>query len=303
MKIIDPVKTAAEKYSSPAEPISAQVPILRTRTDKLHLAHQALLPIEMGSRPEIEREYNTSKLDLGRAEKAAKVLDLFPKARLLDPEPLSWRHGNGLPVLAPFSPQSTDCIFDHEGCQSIRKLDESVYRDVAHKLTSPWTKTRCFVYAFICWLACLTAEAVLFPRFPWANVRLDQIAWISSIVFWVTTLAVIGASLQLHSLVRHRIATARFTGLIPPKSKEIIRRAEQSPLFREVFLLVEVEEWDIRKEPKKKSLAQQVWSFILEDPLIVGFDGESLWLLDSFDLTTTEALVYGSTSTPTPTPA
>lgn len=74
-----------------------------------------------------------------------------------------------------------------------------------------------------------------------------------------------------------------YVGLIPESTRQKIITAKES--FDEVFILAEVEDWDLSFETVPKPRPRKV------DPLIVGFDGKNLWVVDHFDLTPVEQYI------------
>lgn len=75
-------------------------------------------------------------------------------------------------------------------------------------------------------------------------------------------------------------ATCTYKGVIPPEVKAKIKEA--SKVFGEqVFIMAEGKEWAINKTRAP----------FMADPLVVGWDGHSLWLVDRFDLTPIERLL------------
>ena len=82
--------------------------------------------------------------------------------------------------------------------------------------------------------------------------------------------------LSLFSPLTFRIEKigVRYTGVIPKDTKR--RIAEARDRFGDnIFLLAETGSWTV----------------VPEDPLVVGFDGDSLWLIDKFDTVSIEALI------------
>jgi hypothetical protein len=69
---------------------------------------------------------------------------------------------------------------------------------------------------------------------------------------------------------------ARYSGLIPEVTRQKIRRAKDLGVFQHIFIISEVD-WAVEKIPN--------------DPLVTGWDGQKLWLVDKFDTTPLEALI------------
>jgi hypothetical protein len=68
---------------------------------------------------------------------------------------------------------------------------------------------------------------------------------------------------------------AEFSGLIPNEVKDKI--ADAQPIFKEIFVIAEPKRWSLT-EPAR----------IPADPLVVGWDGEGLYLIAEFDTTPVE---------------
>ncbi|MEK7612409.1 MAG: hypothetical protein AAB407_03650 [Patescibacteria group bacterium] len=63
-----------------------------------------------------------------------------------------------------------------------------------------------------------------------------------------------------------------YAGVIPAPVRDNIRKAKKN--FKDVFILAEPGDWNVAE--------------VLIDPLVVGWDGSSLWLVDKYDTTPTE---------------
>jgi hypothetical protein len=91
---------------------------------------------------------------------------------------------------------------------------------------------------------------------------------------------------------RHTITlSTKFTSVIPTTTKTKIVAAQKR--FSQIFLLAEAQDWTVKKsrvrpkpQPKPTPTAN-----LDPDPLVVGWDGSNLWLIDQFDLTTVEQYV------------
>jgi hypothetical protein len=82
--------------------------------------------------------------------------------------------------------------------------------------------------------------------------------------------------LQRSQRVSGRVTlAAEFSGLIPNEVKDKIADAE--PIFKEIFVIAEPNRWSLT-EPAR----------IPADPLVVGWDGEGLYLIAEFDTTPVE---------------
>lgn len=99
------------------------------------------------------------------------------------------------------------------------------------------------------------------------------------------------ANLTEQAKVRRKtiILETTFTGIIPSATREKILQAKKT--FKEVYIVAEApaDKWKIReeeaKEPRRKPSPPNY------DPLVVGWDGSNLWLVDQFNLTSLENLV------------
>ena len=69
---------------------------------------------------------------------------------------------------------------------------------------------------------------------------------------------------------------ARFSGIIPERTRHNILHVKSFNVFQYIFVISEVD-WELKEIPF--------------DPLVTGWDGERLWLLDKFDTTPLEDLV------------
>ena len=76
--------------------------------------------------------------------------------------------------------------------------------------------------------------------------------------------------------------SAQFSGTIPPATREKIRKWKGS--FERVFMLVEAPEWVVKREERRPKPAP----ILVGDPLVVGYRGGQLFLIDVFDTTPTE---------------
>lgn len=73
--------------------------------------------------------------------------------------------------------------------------------------------------------------------------------------------------------------TTEYSGLIPAATKEKIATAKTQ--FKAVFMIAEANKWTLEKTAIPRPA----------DPLIVGFDGTHLWIVDHFDMTTIEKYI------------
>lgn len=70
-----------------------------------------------------------------------------------------------------------------------------------------------------------------------------------------------------------------YTGVVPDETRKKIETAQKQ--FANVFIMAEATKWTTTEERQP----------ILADPLVVGWDGADLWLIDQFDLTPIEKLI------------
>lgn len=75
------------------------------------------------------------------------------------------------------------------------------------------------------------------------------------------------------------------SGLIPEPTRKKIKEAETQ--FERVFIATEMkpENWELKVTPAP------VIKYHDPDPLVLGFDGKNLWIIDQFDLTPTEQYI------------
>lgn len=75
-----------------------------------------------------------------------------------------------------------------------------------------------------------------------------------------------------------------YNGVIPDATRKKILTAKEN--FDEIFLLREVSEWGVVTKKVKKPPRPA-----LLDPIVVGFDAATFWIIDTFDTTTLEQYV------------
>jgi hypothetical protein len=76
--------------------------------------------------------------------------------------------------------------------------------------------------------------------------------------------------------------SCRYDGVIPPATRQKTKQAVNVFGLDKVFIMAEATKWAEQSTPKP----------ILDlDPLVVGWDGASLWLIDKFDLTPIEQML------------
>lgn len=74
-----------------------------------------------------------------------------------------------------------------------------------------------------------------------------------------------------------------YIGVIPDVTREKI--SEAKPMFRDIFLIAEARVWVLSETVIPRPRPRR------SDPIVVGFDGANLWIIDSFDLTPVERYV------------
>lgn len=83
---------------------------------------------------------------------------------------------------------------------------------------------------------------------------------------------------------KSQFLATEYNGVIPDQTREKIHEALKQ--FSGVFLIAEAKNWSLtEKKPKQMPRPNR------GDPIVVGFDGSNLWVIDSFDLTPIERLV------------
>lgn len=75
--------------------------------------------------------------------------------------------------------------------------------------------------------------------------------------------------------------SCEYKGVIPSEARDKIKKAVEAFGKDSVFIMAEGTDWAYRTEPRP----------VLSDPLVVGWDGGNLWLVDQFDLTPVERLI------------
>ena len=88
------------------------------------------------------------------------------------------------------------------------------------------------------------------------------------------------------------VLATTWSGLIPQEVKLLIREHQKD--FKELLLLAEPTAWELSKIEVKAPVPTPVR---YPDPLLVGFDGEKLWLIKQFDVTTLEHYVASEFTT------
>ena len=78
-------------------------------------------------------------------------------------------------------------------------------------------------------------------------------------------------------------ASVRFTGVIPPKTRKKIQEAQRD-FDRHIYLVTEAPEWSFSEEEEEVRIQPR-------DPLVIGVEGETTWLIDAFDLTPLERAI------------
>lgn len=73
---------------------------------------------------------------------------------------------------------------------------------------------------------------------------------------------------------------AEFKGFIPQDVRKEIALVERLQLFKEIYIIADVSEWEIDETATPN-----------KDPLVVGYDGKFYWLIASFDTTSIEEYI------------
>jgi len=73
---------------------------------------------------------------------------------------------------------------------------------------------------------------------------------------------------------------SEFTGIIPEATRDKIAKAKDK--FKTVFVAAEAKKWDVVQKPTTVVRPHNA------DPLVLGWDGNNLWVIDHFDMTSVE---------------
>ncbi|MEI6396587.1 MAG: hypothetical protein WCO48_00725 [Candidatus Taylorbacteria bacterium] len=205
-----------------------------------------LLPVEQDSGAAIVAERNKLHDELGKLNIQKRIHEYSEgKYLLLDLAPLKWRNQQFLPTFGVFSLNSPITGFYGHAKRDWRATEEKYWMHPA----VPRLIESCF------------GDVVELAK---GRVR-NQFS-------------------KLSSMGQHEMdikLETRFTGLIPDDVKHDVAEACAPRLFRAIYMIAEVEQWDW----------QQVVQSRKGDPLIVGYDGYQLWLIRAFDTTDAEQLM------------
>jgi len=75
-----------------------------------------------------------------------------------------------------------------------------------------------------------------------------------------------------------------YVGLIPDETRAKI--ADAKKLFKDIFIIAEGKNWELTEKKPKVFRNPNAG-----DPLVAGFDGTNLWVIDAFNLTSIERLI------------
>lgn len=252
----------------------------RGRTEEelrqLKTARQKLLAVEGEARQEIEERI---------AQAEIRMLSL--KYPILSTEPLKWRDKDGFPKIIPFGIGSEGIVnFTSEGRRPLLPSPLwECYLDVTAKLGKlRWRRplarwhVRIGLGLLVSFLLIVCTSAVLAILGYSLRAILPE-----AITELYATIAVgilsVGVFLLIDAFPVLQI-TASFEGIIPAETKQRIKKAEEAGVFGGIYILAEVEKWDIKK----------IVAPIL-DPLVVGLAHDTLYLIDTFDTTRLEEYV------------
>ena len=89
----------------------------------------------------------------------------------------------------------------------------------------------------------------------------------------------VSRSLISGRIVATHTISGSFTGVVPEKQLEEIKKAKATGLFENIYLICQVDEWSLSSTPIPIPLL---------DPLVIGFAHAKLWFIDMFDPTPLE---------------
>lgn len=232
---------------------------------------KSLLPIEEGAKQTLQEKL----LELKRIRCNLK----YPKLSL---EPLSLRNDKGFPIFALFNINEREFRIS-ENHSSLRLPDpiKNIYKDVSDKLDSThypntpvWMRTipvftapiSIVIIGLIGSLAHLVLEG--------SKTEYCPIPWYGHIA------AIILGIACLTYLIKddyNLTITAKYTGVIPNKTRLKILEAQKDKYFESIYILAEIPEWKIEEISTPAT-----------DPLILGYANNSLYIIDIFDTTPIE---------------
>lgn len=252
------------------EQLSKQLALVSAKVENASVLFSNLLGIEAVSKQKIETNLATLKGEQSQLEN--RIIQLKKRATLgsrylqLSIEPLKWRDKNGWPRLATFSLESP--LFKISASASI-KGEYKDDRDAAYDLRSYRGENR---------------------RTPKIDFRPEVSPWLTSLISscYADVFEKFRQDLTRDTSRDKEISIelcCRFEGLIPDDVKRKIVEARGLGLFKEIFIVAEpTNGFQINRTavvaPK-------------QDPLVVGFDGNQLWLIAEFDTTPVEeAMIF-----------
>lgn|GEM_PF-5290440 len=249
------------------------------RLEILQKAKSELLPVD--DTLEIDGEIRLCEQTISTQKDAQKTEEIGSYGyQILDKTPFTWRNENGLPHLAPFSLTSNICTITERGVSaSFPKSVTKYYEDVPRKLAAPKSKALLF---FLGVFATLVPTLLFTYIQPWNNHTFeDKVGGILGCLFGgIIVGGIIGAVIAAFLTEDSKIVTieARFSGIVPAKTKVEIKKAQELKFFEEIFLLAETTQWDVK----------MVRPIPKDDPLVIGYDGARFWLITTFDMTSLE---------------
>ena len=213
---------------------------------------------------------------------------------ILDKSAFAGRNSKGYPNLAPFQLNNAECTISNlKGKRdSIPESCSSFYDDVKEKLRLPL-----IVDAILAILVITTPIIWVVGSFVLGIhiFNIKEPSFLSVLVGFCDVLGLLWIAFPISKTIigysnKERFISARFEGIIPNEIRNIIRSAQSSGLFKEVFLLAEVPKWKKATRPTPQPIAQG-------DPLVIGWDGINFRLIAAFDTTPIEQYIADEFST------
>ena len=205
-----------------------------------------------------------------------RVLAFDPTCQILDPVVFGFRHENGMPQLMPFLTTVPRSGFV---CQSAIRID--VLPEIMRRMQDMQCQ-----FGYDGGLTSLEALATvvkcrMFPEIPAVTRLYDDVHRV--IQTRVNKKAREDDDREGKIGLRtYRIST-QFGGLIPLDVKQKIERARNTGIFRNLFILAAVTQW--QEDFTTATFSNE------GDPLVIGWDGYQFWLVDKFDTTSLEQIV------------
>jgi len=232
-----------------------------------------MLGIEGDSADAVKRSIERLKVERIRCEMARNEDFVYPEIGL---EPLRLRNKDGLPVFALHTIRSPEFRIKvrnfavhagsfelSRGTVDLPSVLEDCYSDLLSKVSDRiWRNFR---------YVCITISVAIAISASVLALAVDLHCFFMLVLIVVTW--VVGFAITIGIIERDFVC--RYTGLIPQPVKEKIQEAKEH--FQEIYILTEVADWKLER-PKR-------------DPLVVGFAGDSLWLIADYDTTPTEEYV------------